>query len=404
MNDQALSDVKILEYCGTVTGAYTTKIMADMGAEVIKVEPPGRGDDARRQPPFAGDEPHPEKSCLFLFLNSNKLGVTLDAGKEEGREIFRKLVADADILVEDGPPGEMEKIGLGYDILHELNPGLIMVSITPYGRSGPNKDYKAYQLNLANHSGQAYLQPQPSPNLERPPVKPGGHLTDYDSALMAAVAIVAAYYRKAITGRGQFIEISKQEAILNMQRVDTLMFANAGGSLNRSGVLNPIPGGGVLPAKDGHVIISAPEDHQWDALMKFMGDPDWSREDWCKDRFVRAANAAAQKKLISQWMSQYPKEKIFREGQAVKVPVASVSTAEDLANSEQLQVRGFWGEMEHPAVGKIKYPASPYRFSKTPCQLRRPAPLLGQHNEAIYNHRLGYNRAGLARLREEGII
>ncbi|MBN1613111.1 MAG: CoA transferase [Deltaproteobacteria bacterium] len=404
MNDQALSGVKILEYCSTVTGAYTAKIMADMGAEVIKVEPPGKGDDARRHPPFAGDIPHPEKSTLFLFLNSNKLGVTLDVRKDEGREIFRKLAGDADILVEDGPVGQMEETGLGYDVLKEWNPGLIMISITPYGRSGPYRDYKAYQLNLANTGGQAYLQPQPSVNLDRPPVKPGGHLTDYDSALMAAVAIVAAYYRKTMTGRGQFIEISKQEAILNMQRVDTLMFANAGGVLNRSGKLNPIPGGGVLPAKDGHVIISAPEDHQWDALMKFMGDPDWSKEDWCRDRFVRAENAAEQKKLISQWMTQYPKERIFHEGQAGKVPVASVSTPEDLADSEQLQVRGFWSEMDHPVVGKIKFPASPYRFSKTPWQMQRPAPMLGEHNEAIYNHRLGYDRAGLARLREEGII
>lgn len=404
MTDQALQGLKVLEYCRTVTGAYTTKIMADLGAEVIKVEPPGTGDEARRTPPFAGGERHPEKSCLFLFLNSSKLGVTLDVRDSKGRELFRKLSREVDVLVEDGRPGEMEELGLGYDSLRLLNPGLIMASITPYGRSGPYRNYKAYQLTLANSGGQAYLQPQPSPNLDRPPVKPGGNLTDYDPALMAAVALLAAYYRKVITGRGQFIEISKQDAIVNMQRVDSLMFANTGFTLNRSGILNPLPGGGLMACEDGHVVVTTPENHQWECMVKLMGNPAWAEEDWCRDPIERMKNGAKVKRLVSQWMARQKQEHVFREGQAMKVPIAAVRTAADLAESEQLRERGFWSEIEHPVLGRVKFPASPYRFSKTPCKLRRGAPLLGEHNNDIYRRRLGCSEAELAQLREAGVI
>ena len=403
MKDTALGGVRILEYCRTVTGAYAAKIMADLGAEVIKIEPPGIGDDARRKAPFPGDIPHPEKSGLFLYLNSNKMGITLDPRKTTGMEIFKKMVKETDILVEDGSPGEAERAGIGYDELKLLNPGLIMTSITPYGRSGRYKDYKAYQLNIANASGQAYMLPLPSPNVDRAPVKPGGNLTDYDPALMAVVAILAAFFWKDVSGKGQFIEISKQEALINMQRVESVTFANMGLIMNRTGTSNPMPGG-VMPCKDGYVVSVSPEDHQWDSLMKLIGEPDWAKQDWCKDRFVRAVNAVELTKLIVEWMMRHTKEQIYREGQSLSCPIAPLHSTEDMVKSEQLQARGFLAEIEHPAVGKIKFPTSPYRFSKTPWKLRKPAPLLGESNEEIYCGRLGYSRDELVKLREAGII
>jgi CoA:oxalate CoA-transferase len=221
---------------------------------------------------------------------------------------------------------------------------------------------------------------------------------------MTAVALLAAYFRKAVSGRGQFIEISKQEAIINMQRVDSLMFANTGVALNRSGILNPLPGGGLMPCKDGHVVVATPENHQWDALVKLIGDPAWAQEDWCKDPIMRMKNAVKVKMLVSQWTANHTKQHIFREGQSIKVPVAPIRTAEDLAASKQLQARGFWTEMDHPVAGKIAFPASPYRFSKTPWRLTRAAPLLGEHNEEIYCGRLGCSGAELSKLQESGII
>ena len=150
--------------------------MADLGAEVIHLEPPRTGDDARRSPPFPQDVPHPEKSGLFLFLNTNKLGITLDPQLPRGKKIFEQLVRNVDVLVEDWPPKQMERMGLGYDDLRQLNPGLIMASITPFGRSGPFEDYRAHALNISQVSGQGYLLPLPSPHLERAPTMVGGQL------------------------------------------------------------------------------------------------------------------------------------------------------------------------------------------------------------------------------------
>lgn len=404
MQDTCLEGVKILEYCRTVTGAYTTKIMADLGAEVIKIEPPMEGDEARRKGPFPEDIPHHEKSGLFLYLNSNKLSVTMDPRKPTGGEIFKKLVRDVDILVEDGAPGEIEQWGLGYEELKKINSGLIMTSITPYGRSGPHKDYKAYQLNLANVSGQAYLLPLPSPDLERPPVKPGGNLCNYDPALMALIAILAAYFWKGVSGEGQFIEISKQETLINMQRIESVTYANSGVVMNRTGRQASAMPGGVMPCKDGYVVSVTPEDHQWNSLMELIGDPDWAKQDWCKDRNARSENALELTKLISKWMVKRTKEQIYRGGQSLSCPVAPLHSTEDMVKSEQLQARGFFVEMNHSVAGKMKFPSAPYHFSETPWQLRRAAPLLGEHNEEIYCGRLGYNREELVKLREAAII
>lgn len=404
MSESALAGVKILEYCRTATGAYTTKMMADLGAEVIKVETPGIGDPARSKPPFAGDVSHQEKSALFLFLNSNKLSITLDAKNPVGKQIFKRLARDADILVEDGRPGDMEEAGIGYEVLREFNGGLVMASITPYGRTGPYRDYKAYQLNLAASSGQAFLLPQPAPDMNRPPVKPGGNMTDYDPALMAVVAILAAHYWKLLSGRGQFIEISKQEAIINMQRVDSLTYPNAGFFLNRSGTANPMPGGGLMKVKDGYVVVVAPEDHQWEGLVRLMGDPAWAKEDWCKDRYLRFEHAPELKTRIQAWIAAFSKQEIYELGQAANVPIAPVHDAADIAASVQLRENGFWTEMNHPVVGRFPYPSSAYRFSRTPWSLRRSAPLLGEHTEEILCSRLGFERDELLKLRHAGVV
>jgi len=180
LHERALDGVKVLEYCSLVSGPYCTKTMADLGAEVIKIEPPVDGDPARRMPPFPEDKPHPEKSGLFYYLNTNKQGITLDLEKPEGKKIFLELAKRADILVEDQSPGDMERMGLGYDDLRAINKGLIVMSITPYGLTGPYRDYKGRALNISHASGQAYLLPLLSPHADRPPVKAGGHTSDCD--------------------------------------------------------------------------------------------------------------------------------------------------------------------------------------------------------------------------------
>jgi len=403
MVQKALSGVKILEYCRSIGGAYTSKLMADLGAEVIKIESPESGDEARKLDPFPGDVPHPEKSGLFFYLNCNKMGITLNPQKVTGATIFKKLAEGADILIEDGMPGEMEDMDLGYETLKELNPGLIVASITPFGRSGPYRDYKAYQLNIAHVGGQAYLLPLPSPDLDRAPVKPGGHACEYDSAMVASVAIMAALFWKGITGKGQFIELSKQEASMSMQRVESVTYPNDGFNMSRLGGAFPQPGG-IMPCLDGYVVFVTAEEHQWSALMELLGNPEWSKSELCKDVFARSKHTQELNQLITDWTKQHTKEEIFRKGQALSVPVAPVQSAEDIVHSEQLNTRGFFAAIEHPEIGKIKFPTSPYRFSKTPWQIGRFSPRLGEHNEEIFCKRLGYTRNDLVKLSESGII
>jgi crotonobetainyl-CoA:carnitine CoA-transferase CaiB-like acyl-CoA transferase len=373
--------------------------MADLGAEVIHLEFPGRGDDTRRLPPFPGDVPNEEKSGLFLFLNTNKLGITLDPRPPAGNEIFRRLVTTVDVLVEDWAAGHMETMGLGYEDLRQLNPGLVMASITPFGRSGPYRGYKAHGLNISHASGQGYMLPLLSPHLERPPVRIGGNCTDYDSGQTTAVAILAALYAKRTTGKGRFIEVSQQEAILSLQRIENVVFANSGEILTRKGPEGERIVTQMFQCKDGYVVSVTPLDHQKKALAKLpeeAGATPPSGEE--------TGGFEALRQRLNLWMRQRTVKEVCTKGQSLSVPISPVSSSEDVVTSEQMNSRGFFAEVEHPVAGKLKVPARPCHFSKTPFALERAAPLLGEHNEIIYRQRFGYDRQELRALQETGVI
>jgi len=401
--ERALCGVTVLEYCSMVSGPYCTKIMADLGAEVIKIEPPGKGDPARRMPPFPGDTPHSEKSGLFSYLNTNKQGITLAPETPEGKQIFLKLIKNADVLVEDHPPGHMDQMALGFKDLSAINKELIVTSITPFGLTGPYRHYKGRALNLSHVSGQAYLLPLLSPHLDRPPVKAGGNTSDYDPGLVAVVAVLAALYWKGLSGRGQHIDMSKQEALISMQRVESVTYANDQVVMTRTGNKTRMPGG-VLPCKDGYIVVITPEEHQWDAFMTLIGNPEWSKETWCRNREARAQCADDINKRLVEWTTRHTREEIFRKGQALGCPVSPTRSAEDLINSEQLKARDFFAEVSHPVLGPLKMPTSASRFSESPWQCDRPAPLLGESNEAVYGERLGYTKEQLEAFKSKGII
>ncbi len=401
---RALEGMKVLEFCSRIGGSYCTKLMADMGAETVKIEPPKTGSDSRKRGPFQGDVPHAEKSGHFLYLNSNKFGITLDPWKSTGKEIFIELAKRTDVLVEDNPPGELEKLGLGYDDLKGINPGLIMTSITPFGRSGPYQSHKAGYLNTSHVSGQGFLHPIPAYDDKRPPVMPGGNKGGYDAGITAVTAILAAYYWKGVSGKGQFIEISRQEALLTMQRVESANFPNTGINMDRSISKHKNFIGGVMRCKDGYINILAPQNHQWESILKMLGSPQWATKEFCGDINARAVNAVKINEFIGEWMKDRTREEIVKKGQSLSVPVAPVNSAGDIVESEQFNARGFFTELEHPEAGKMKFPSAPYRFSRTPWTLERPAPRLGEHNEAIYCGRLGYEKKDLVKLRGADVI
>jgi len=398
----ALEGIRVLEYCHGISGPYCTKLLADLGAEVMHLEPPGNGDDTRRLPPFPNDLPHDEKSGIFLFLNTNKLGLTLDPRLPAGGEIFRRLARTVDVLVEDGPPGHMEALGLGFEDLRRLNPRLIVTSITPFGRRGPYSRYKAYGLNIAHVSGQGYTLPLPSPHLERAPVKVGGHCTEYDSGQTAAVALLAALYARALTGVGQLIEVSEQDAVLSLQRVENVAFANGGELMTRKGPQSDRGVAQMFQCSDGYVVSVTPLDHQKAALAKLaeMALPEPPDD----DRAGGTEGSGGVRARLAAWMREHTRAEVCARAQALSVPISPVSSSADVAQSPQMNARDFFAEVTHPVAGRLRLPARPCHFSRTPFELRHAAPLLGEHNELVYGQRLGYGADELQALHDSGVI
>jgi len=393
MTTGALSGLSVLELGSMVAAPYCAKLLADLGAGVVKVEAPGLGDPARRRGPFPDDAPHLERSALFLYLNTSKRGVPLDLDSERGRRIFRDLA----ILIEDWAPGELERIGLGYAQLAELNPGLVATSITPFGQTGPHRSYRSHHLNLYHAGGHSSPFHVPGAVEGRPPPKAGGHLGEYDAGLTAAIGTIAAVIGRAASGRGQHVDLSKQEAMMCMERVDIGRLTNDPNPQPRRMV------GGLTKAKDGYLIVTPLETHQWESLIRAMGDPEWSKAEWCKEEMGRLEHAAEAKEHLDEWAADLTRDEIYHSCQAAGTPAGPVRNVAEVREWEQAKARGFFAEIEHPVAGRQVYPTAPYRFSKTPWA-GSAAPLLGEHNEAVYCDGLGYTRQDLARLTAAGVI
>jgi CoA:oxalate CoA-transferase len=399
MTKTALAGLRVVELSGMFAGPYCTKLLADLGAEVVKVEEPAQGDPARRAGPFPQDIPHPERSGLFLYLNTNKLGVTLNVATASGRRLLRELLRDADILVEDLPPGGADALGLGYEALAAAYPELIVTSITPFGSSGPYRDWRTYHLNLYHGSGHSSFIYQDPREAAKGPVVGGGYIGEYDVGMAAALAALAAVLGRSMTGRGQHVEVSKLEALVALERVDITRFANDPTPVRRVGMI-----GGLVCCRDGYVIITAAQNRQWEALVEVMGNPVWAQEENCRDEISRSLHRGEIQPYVEEWAAQYTAEDIYRRCQDAGVPAGPVRTVADVMAWEQARHRGFVTEIEHPEAGRLEYPTAAYLFSETPWRAERPAPLRGEHNDEIYCGRLGYSRRDLVRLSAAGVI
>jgi crotonobetainyl-CoA:carnitine CoA-transferase CaiB-like acyl-CoA transferase len=413
MVKQAFSGIKVVEYASFIAAPYCSRLLADLGAEVIKVEEPGSGDESRKRGPFPGDVPHPERSGLFCYLNWNKLGVTLNLGSSSGREVFKKLIKEADILIEDTPVEKDVELGLNYESLSGINPKLIVTSITPFGKTGSFKDYKAYPLNLAHGSGAGYVLPCGDTYLaypDREPIKSGGFIEEYNSGETAVIATMAALYWREISGSGQHVDVSKREAISSLSRYEFSRY-NQGFIENRASRTFPV--GGLMCCKDGFVEISLMNKESWLGLIKLMGNSEWaSRPEYQYEKVVKGfgkqedLNPKMKQEVnehITCWMLEHTKDEIFHHGQACGIPVTKVANAQDVVESRQYNARQYFVMVDHPRLGNVKFPTWPCKFSKTPPVIQRPAPLLGEHNEQIYTH-LGYGKQDFICLKAAGVI
>jgi crotonobetainyl-CoA:carnitine CoA-transferase CaiB-like acyl-CoA transferase len=386
MSKNALDGIKVVEYATEVSGPYCGKLLADLGAEVIKIEPPG-GDPSRSFGPFPKSGPHPEKSATFLYLNTSKKGVVLDLDATEGLADFKRLLKWADLLIDNHPPKILEDLGLPWDTLHALNPRLVYTSITPHGRTGPRADVKGNELTLIHAGGLGNLMPTRSVDVDRAPVKMGGYPVGYHGGIAAALASLAAVIGTKRTGQGQLIDISLQEVILAM--VSPTVASTRYHKTTYSRVPDRPPPMGRMQAKDGYVILNAFDNHHFEALRNLMGNPEWLEGDKWLSLAYRSHHLTDVALDLDEWMLTQKKDEIHHKAAKMGIPIGPLYTAEEVINNPQYTAREYFVEVEHPEAGKYRYPGWPYKMLKSPPRVSRHAPLLGQNNEEVFNNLTG---------------
>jgi crotonobetainyl-CoA:carnitine CoA-transferase CaiB-like acyl-CoA transferase len=380
MAGQALAGLRVLECGEMVAAAYATKLLADLGADVIKIEPPD-GDPARRSGPFPGGTADPDRSGLYLYLNTNKRSVTLDLTERRGRAALDRLAARADLLVHNFSPPVMDSLAITYDALAAHNPRLVMTSITPFGLHGPRRDWQATDLTLWNAGGIAYLNGSPDAE-DLPPLAPFGRQAQYQGALNGAIASLGALLARLRSGRGQHIEVSIQESLAAILELTFEYWPYNGLIASRLG-RKPIQPLDFLECKDGWIFICCVEEHQWQEFVRMIGSPEWAELELFADRLSRGVNWDALKIFLQEWASEQRVQDVYHAAQKRRIPFAPVSTMGDLLASDHLKSRGFFAVLDSPTGDRVTVPGAPYKMSATPWAIRRPAPKLGEHTAEV---------------------
>jgi len=397
----AFEGIGVIEYGGFICAPYCSKMLADLGADVVKIEPPG-GDIARRRGPYLDDIPGPERSGFFLYLNTNKRGVTLDIEKATGKEIFKKLIKDADILIEDTAPGKLDALGLGYADLESINPRLVMTSITPFGQTGPYRGYKGSDLIAWQMGGEGYLTPRHVGNPDQEPLR-AMQMGSFIIGTTAALGTLNALQVQQRDGVGQQVDVSHLESIIPLTGECAPYWAYEHRSASRIYRAEFAPEHFVR-CKDGWIVLHGMEEHHWRGFVEMMGNPGWAEAEVFKDTWSRGTYWDSLLPLIEEWTTQYTKAEVFEMTKTRSIPVGPARSMSEVMDTEQFKVRDFFAEIEHPETGRITYPGAPFKFSRTPWAIRSPAPLLGQHNLEVYCQQLGYSREELVKMFETGII
>lgn len=373
----ALHGLTIVEIAERPAGEYTAKLLADFGAEVIKVERPG-GAPTRAMAPLRHGE-----SALFHYLNANKKSVVLDLADAADRATLDRLLARANALVDDHGDDWVEARGLTPAAIAEAHPHLVHCLVTPFGQGAPREWQNAQSLTLVNASGWAYHSPSETPH-EQPPLKgPGRFLADYEGGIDAAMCLAASLLRQRLTGKGQFIDVSQDEALLN--RIDCVLDRMLAGDVEPSLDRIAYDMGGPqtsFACRDGHVYLFMTTRTHWNGLCGLMGNPAWAaefREDWLEFDCTRD-NVERFRAHFCAWIATQDKHPVTEAAQKAGVAMVPVNTAADLPHNEQFIHRGFFQQAAHPVFGEVSYPTACYKLSATPVRIASPAPALGEHD------------------------
>ncbi len=368
-----------------MAAAFATKLMALLGAEVIKVEPPN-GDITRQRGPFFDNVPDPNLSGLFLYLNADKSGVTLDLHEAGDRGRLDTLLERADILIHNIPPAQRAAIRMDSDTICRSHPSLIVGGISAFGERGPYSHYRAYEINAAHGSSLPATGPGASPFPELPPLKLFGHQAEFQAGLQAAFTAMSAYFHRGSGSIGQAIDVSEQACLAAMAESTLVHYTYNGKQASRLGRYGFGPRT-VVPCTDGWVHLNFLEDAQWDHLMELLGNPDWAREELFKDRYARGANADALEPMLSELTRQWKTIDLYLAAQARRIPVAPLNRASDAYADRQLRARDFFAPLPTPrSVPRVmEVPTAPFKSNRMGFRLERPAPELGQHSREIFS-------------------
>ncbi|MCY3584500.1 MAG: CoA transferase [Acidimicrobiaceae bacterium] len=393
MTARGLDGIRVVELGQMVAAPWTAKLLADLGADVIKVEPP-QGDAARRRGPFAADRGRPDSQVvpdagseltggLFAAINTNKRGIMVDLARPDGRATLQQLLADADLFIHDLAPGTAAAHGLTAEPLRAEHPSLVTMSITPFGQNGPYAAWRATELQVVHGGGWGWLTPGCVQDAELPPLKPHGHQAAFQSGFAAACASLAAVDRAQRTGRGEHIDFAQMSYVVGMLEAAFISWSYRGENPSRLGarILNPW---GIFPTGDGHIFLVCVEADQWERLKDFMGRPEWADMDIFSTLEGRFENEDLLRMWLGEWIAAQPVTELFHRGQAERLAFAPVNTVAQMAADPHLAARDFLVTYEQPGLGDITVPGAPSRLTNSWWSIRRPAPSLGEHSGASF--------------------
>lgn len=398
--DALLMGIRVLDLADE-KASFCSKLLADMGASVIKVERPG-GDPSRGIGPFWRNSPHPGKSLFFQYNNTNKRGITLDLEQNKGRKIFFRLLNKTDVMVETFPPGYLKELGLGFEVLSEINPRLILLSATGFGQDGPRSKYKSCDLVASAFGGSMYV----SGSSSTPPLKPFGEQSYYTTSLFGAIAVMLALRRRVQSGKGEHVDISMQEAVTST--LDQVMVRYFYDQVipKRQGSLHWNNSFCILQCKNGHILLTLSQ--QWETLVELMDSEgmveDLVEDNW-KDEEYRLRHVDHIIEVLGRWTRTHTTAELFRLGQLMCFPWGPVHSLKEVLGCPQLKARSFFINIDHPEIDtSIKYPCAPYKFSRAFLNQCKRGPLIGEDNISVYRDELGLSDEELQKLSSLDII